>query len=140
MTTSASRQPVPVPDELTQPYWDAARAGKLVLQRCQQCRQYYHPPQVLCDRCVSSTLAFEQVSGRGTIYSYSVMYAQRVQGFEDRVPYNMVVVELAEQPGLTMVTNLVEAENDELRVGAPVELTFEKLTDEITLPQFRLVR
>ncbi len=111
-----------------------------MIQRCLDCRRYYHPPQVICPRCVSSTLEFQPVSGRGTVHSYSIMRDRRVMGFEDRVPYVTVLVELEEQPLLTMVTNLLDAAPEDVRIGLPVEVTFQKLTEEITLPQFRLVR
>jgi len=90
--------------------------------------------------CGKSDLKFEQVRGRGVIYSFVVMRDQRVQGFEDRVPYLNVWVELEEQPHLVLVTNLVDADLADVAIGAPVEVTFEKMTDEITLPQFRLVQ
>ncbi|MEE9285846.1 MAG: Zn-ribbon domain-containing OB-fold protein [Dehalococcoidia bacterium] len=140
VANTGSLAPIPVPDEVTRPFWDAAREGRLVIQRCLDCRRYYHPPQVICPRCVSSTLEFQPVSGRGTVHSYSIMRDRRVMGFEDRVPYVTVLVELEEQPLLTMVTNLLDAAPEDVRIGLPVEVTFQKLTEEITLPQFRLVR
>lgn len=138
--TGVSLPPLPVPDELTKPFWDAAREGRLHIQRCQSCRRYYHPPQVICPKCVSSSLEFEAVSGKGTIHSFSVMRDQRVQGFEEKVPYITVLVELEEQPLLTIVTNLPDAAPEDVRIGLRVEVWFERLTDEITLPQFRLAR
>ena len=100
----------------------------------------FTPPVRVCMCCGKSDLKFEQVRGRGVIYSFVVMRDQRVQGFEDRVPYLNVWVELEEQPHLVLVTNLVDADLADVAIGAPVEVTFEKMTDEITLPQFRLVQ
>lgn len=132
--------PLPVPDEITRPYWEAARRGELAIQRCQVCRRYFHPPEVICTACGAEQLAFEPVSGRGTVYTYCVMYDRRVHGFTDRVPYVSLWVELVEQPLLIVVSNLVEAGPEDVRIGLPVEVTFERLTDEITLPQFRPAR
>src|SRR5687768_3196704 len=97
MTTTKSR-PLPQPDELTQPFWDATAAHRLDIQRCQACRYYNHPPVRLCDQCGSPDLAYETVSGRGRIYSYTIMRQTSVAGFEDQVPYTNALVELEEQP------------------------------------------
>jgi uncharacterized OB-fold protein len=129
--------PLPLPDEQSRGYWEAAREGRLAIQRCGACRRWYHPPGVICTACGSEKLAFENVSGRGTVYGYSVMHDKRVRGFEHRVPYISVWVELAEQPLLITVGNLVGVSPSEVRIGLPVEVFFEKLNDEVTLPQFR---
>jgi len=135
-----SLPPLPAPDEVSSPFWDAAREQRLIIQRCSESGRYFHPPVRVCICCGKSDLKFEQVRGRGVIYSFVVMRDQRVQGFEDRVPYLNVWVELEEQPHLVLVTNLVDADLADVAIGAPVEVTFEKMTDEITLPQFRLVQ
>ena len=139
--TSDSRvlPPLPVPDELTKPFWEAANRGRLVIQRCRECRRFYHPPQVVCPTCIESTLSFEEVSGRGTLYSFSIMRDQRVRGFEDKVPYVNVMVELEEQPLLMMVAILDGVTPEDVVIGSPLAVTFQRLTDDIALPQFRLV-
>ena len=78
-----------------------------------------------------------QVSGRGTVYSYSVMHNPGNPGFDDDLPYAVVVVELAEQAGLITVGNLRECAPDQIRIGMPIEVVFEAVTDEVTLPQWR---
>jgi uncharacterized OB-fold protein len=132
------RRATPVPDELTEPYWQAAREQRLVMQRCVACRTYIHPPFPMCTSCYSTELSFEEVSGRGTIYSSSTMHEPMVAGFEDSLPYVCVVVELDEQPGLLMLTNLVDATADDARCGARVEVGFEEIDGGFLLPQFRL--
>ena len=130
-------KPIPLPDELTRPFWDATGEHRLEIQRCGQCGYYNHPPKPLCDRCGSEELAFEAVSGKGAIYSYTVMRQRNVRGFQDEVPYLNVIVELDEQPMLFMITNLVGAGLDDAKIGQRVEVTYEE-RDEVTLPQFRL--
>lgn len=130
-------RPLPAIDDLTRPFWDGTREGRLLIQRCQRTGRRFHPPRPLCVCCMERDLHFEPVSGNGTVYTFVVMHDQRVRGFEDRVPYVNVWVELVEQPFLTVVANLVEVEPDAVRIGMPVEVTFERLTDEVTLPQFR---
>lgn len=130
-------KPIPLSDELTRPFWDAAGQHRLEIQRCSPCGYYNHPPKPLCDRCGSEELAFEAVSGKGAIYSYTVMRQRNVRGFQDEVPYLNVIVELDEQPMLFMITNLMGAGLDDAKIGQRVEVTYEE-RDEVTLPQFRL--
>jgi uncharacterized OB-fold protein len=93
----------------------------------------------VCDACLSQQLTFTPVSGKGTIYTFSVMYQPNVAGFEDQIPYLNVLVELDEQPRLFMVTNLPGSERRNIRIGERVEVYFEDVNDEISLPQFRLI-
>jgi uncharacterized OB-fold protein len=132
-------KPVPVADELSQPIWDAAREHRLVVQRCAECGYYNHPPRPACDRCSAERLEFAPVSGRGTIFTFTVMHQPSVAGFEDEVPYVNIVVELEEQPMLFMVANLPHAELDKIRIGRPVEVWFEQRAAGVVLAQFRPV-
>ena len=127
-------KPTPSPTQVTQFFWDAAREHKLVIQRCDECRRYIHWPQLRCPRCGSDRLSASQVSGKGSIYSFCVVHHVFHPAFE--VPYNLAIVELEEQPGLRMLTNIVDCPHDALSVGMPVEVTFED-GDGFTLPQFR---
>ena len=138
MTTESPRRVVPQADELTQPFWDAVAEGRLLAQRCQQCGFYSHPPRIICNECHSFDLKWEPVSGKGKLYSYEVMHMQSITGFEDRVPYRTVLVELDEQPKLLFLGYLPGADDGSLTLGMPMEVFFEKIegTDQ-TLPQFR---
>jgi uncharacterized protein len=132
-------KPVPAADELSAPFWNAARERRLVVQRCGDCGYYNHPPRPFCDACLSRRLAFEPVSGRGTIHTFTVMHLRDVSGFEHEAPFINIVVELAEQPMLLMVANLPIAERDRVRIGLPAEAYFEDRGGDIILPQFRIV-
>ena len=94
LKTMAPYPIMPVPDEMTQPYWEGTKEHKLMIQRCQKCGYYNHHPAYICVNCKDrdAALAFEQVSGRGKDNS--------IAGFEDKLPYPVIVVELDEQPGL----------------------------------------
>jgi uncharacterized OB-fold protein len=134
-----AERPLPVRDERNRHYWDGAREGRLVLLRCADCGTFVHPPtRPMCPACRSEVLEPAAVSGRGTVYSWSVTHAGGNPGFEDRIPYAVLVVELAEQPGLITIGNLVGAEPTELAIGLPVEVTFEDVDGQVTLPQWRL--
>lgn len=107
----SSSRPAPVPDDLTRPFWDAARAGHLSVQRCQDCRRWAHPPTPFCRGCGSTSQAFEPVSGRGRVLSTTATWSgARHPHFAARVPYLVAVVELDEQPGLLLYTNLPGAD------------------------------
>ena len=133
-----SKKPLPAVDDLSQLFWEAAKQHKLVVQRCQECSYFNHPPRLACDACQSQQLQFEPVSGQGTIYTFTVMHQPNIAGFEDQIPYINILVELEEQPLLFMVSNLPDSEKDKVRIGGQVEAYFEDVNDEITLPQFRL--
>jgi len=137
--SEASKKPVPVPDDLTRPFWDAARHRRLVIQRCDACGYYNHPPRRFCDACLAQELRFEPVSGRGVVYTFSVMHQRDVAGFENDAPFVNIVVELAEQPQLLMVSNLPIAQRAKVRIGASVEVDFEDRGDGIVVPQFRII-
>jgi len=132
-------KPVPVADELSAPFWNGARERRLVIQRCADCNYYNHPPRPFCDACLSQRLEFQAVSGRGSIYSYTVMHQRDVAGFEHEAPFINIVVELEEQPLLLMVANLPSSERERVRVGAPVEVVFEERGEGLIIPQFRIV-
>src|SRR5690348_9156253 len=99
-------KPVPEPDELTSPYWGAAARDELAIQRCRRCRRWYPPSGAVarCTACGSCELEHERVSGRGTIYTYTVTHDARSPVFADLTPYAIVWVELDEQAGVRLVT------------------------------------
>ncbi len=140
MTTEEAAKkskPIPVPNELTAPFWDAAKEHRLAIQRCRKCGYFNHPPKPLCDKCASEDLAFEAVSGKGKIYSYTFMRQRNVPGFEDDVPYLNVIIELDEQPQLFMITNLRGAGAEQIKIGQRVEVVFEEIAGGLMLPQFK---
>lgn len=132
----ADSRPVPAPDELTAFFWNGAGEARLLLQRCDRCSLYQYPPDVACVHCQSTELTATAVSGRGTLYSYTVVDRAFHAGFATRLPYVIGLVELQEQPGLKMLTNILAADPGRLRVGLPLEVTFETRGD-VVLPQFR---
>ncbi|HTO08422.1 MAG TPA: Zn-ribbon domain-containing OB-fold protein [Myxococcota bacterium] len=128
------RRPKPVPTPETRHYWEGARAGELRLQRCRSCSQAYFPPRPFCPHCASGDTEVFRASGRASLYSY-VIHHRPMPGFEP--PYAIAVVTLAEGP--RMMTNLVGVPQtpEALELDMPLELTFHKLDDEISLPVFR---
>jgi len=133
------RRPLPAIDDLTRPFWEAAQRQQLVVQRCRECHYFNHPPRTVCDACQSQQLEFEPVSGKGSIYSFSIMHQKNIAGFEDQIPYLNIIVELNEQPRLFMVADLPGSERDKVQIGGQVEVYFEKVNEEISLPRFRVL-
>ncbi len=139
MTTTSDPRPVPRPDEISSFYWEGARRGELLVQRCSSCAQLQFPPDVSCVHCQGVDLAPEAVSGLGQVWSFTRIERLFHEGFADALPDGVALVELDEQPGLRLLTNVVEADVAELEVGLPVEVVFED-RGEVVLPQFRPVR
>jgi hypothetical protein len=134
--TSPHGIPLPRPTELSRPHWDGCREGVLRAQRCSACGRFVFIPQPVCTHCQADALAWVDCRGRGTLYSFTTVH--RPQRPEFAVPYTVAIVELDE--GFFMLTNLVEFDASELRIGMPVEVTFRRMSDEIALPLFRPVR
>jgi len=127
-------RPAPFPDGESAPYWAAAKAHKLELPHCAACGLFIFPPRALCPTCWTPPV-WSQVSGRGTIYTFTIMRDSFMKGFPP--PYVVAEVELEEQPGLRLVTNIVECDVGDVRIGMPVEVAFEDRSETVTVPQFR---
>jgi uncharacterized OB-fold protein len=117
------------------PFWQHVRDGVLHVQACGACGALRHPPRPRCARCHSADRRWTPVSGRGEVWSVTVCHPPVLAAYAERVPYNAVVVRLAEGPFL--VSNLVGVPLDELEVGMAVEVEIVPLDDEVSLPRFR---
>ena len=132
------QKPLPRIDEVNRPYWEAAKRHELLLQKCQECGHYRYPLGETCPSCLSDRLEWVKVSGRGSVYTWTVFHQVYHPAFKEDVPYAVVAVELEEEP--TIITNLVDCKIEYLKVGMPVEVVFDEVTAEVTLPKFRPVR
>ena len=133
----AYRKPLPRIDEESRGFWEALARHELYFQRCRDCGTKRFYPRALCTSCLSSATEWVRASGRGTVYSFTVTHQNQAPGFREELPYVLAVVELAE--GIRMMTNVIGCAPDAVRVGMTVEIVFEDVTAEITLPKFRLV-
>ena len=131
MTTT---KPIPDITAETRPFYEAAKRHLLAVQRCTDCGALRFPAREICSACLSSKREWVPVSGRGEVFSFNVMHQIYHPGFAAEVPYAVVVIKLAEGP--KMNSNLVGVPPAEIRVGMPVRVVFEDLTDEVTLPKF----
>lgn len=138
MSQHAAARPLPRISPESRPFWEATRQGRLVLQKCNHCGRFFYPISPACPYCLSDDFTWTEVSGRGRVMSWIVYHKVFFPAFADRIPYNVAHVELEEGPRLT--ANILECRNEDIAMGMPVEACFEKVTDEITLVQFRPAR
>ncbi len=136
MPDSAHAKPLPIVTDENRPYWEGCRQGKLLLQHCQQCHQYQFYPRLYCMQCGSDKLQWAEASGRGRIYSYTIIHRNKTPEFVQDVPYNVAIIQLDEGP--RMMANIVGSDNSQLRVDLPVTVVFDPVTDEISVPRFQL--
>lgn len=132
---SAAGRPVPRPSALTQPFWDGCRAGLLLVQRCDTCGTHVFVPQDFCPSCLATDLTWVESAGEGHLVSYTVVWRPQTPAFE--APYVVAVVQLTE--GHDMVTNIVDTDHADLRIGAPVRVAFREVASGTTLPCFTVV-
>lgn len=131
---SVAKRPLPKPTPETRHFWESAKAGRLMLQSCLTCAKAYFPPRPFCPRCGSREVTAFAASGRATLYSYIISHLP-APGYEP--PFIVAVVALEEGP--RMMANIVDcpADPDALVIDMPLEVSFEKRSEEITVPQFR---
>jgi len=127
-------RPLPSPNALTEPYWQAAQQHQFKLPRCEACTKFHFYPRSTCPHCGSTQLAWHNVSGKGEVYSYTVVHRAPSKGFTEQVPYIVAVVALDEGPHL--MTRLTQTDPGAVRIGLRVEVDFEQQDEEITLPVF----
>lgn len=134
--TAPPPRPRPIVNEDNAFFWDGIADGELRIQTCAGCGAKYHPPVPSCRACGGYDMAYDVASGRGTIYSYVTFYYPKIPGFTQ--PYIIGLIELEE--GTRIVTNVLDVDPAEVRIGMPVQLDFVTGEDELTLPQFRVVQ
>ena len=136
MATASKPRPTPRGEEAA--YFDAAREHRLLFQRCQSCKATANYVRAICPTCGSTDVGLEDSAGRGTVHSFTTQLLPSAPGFADDVPYTLVLVELDE--GFRALADLVDADPGEVWVGTRVEVLFDDVDEELTLPRFRPVR
>ena len=127
--------PLPVPNLDNQEFWDKCRESQLVLRRCKECESFSHPPRPNCPYCASDNLEWVPSRGRGKVYTFVITRQPVSRALVGRVPWAVVEIELEE--GVRLISNLVDCDPEAIEIGMDVEVVFEKVNDEITLPKFR---
>ena len=144
------RRPLPEITELTAPFWQATKEGQLVMQRCRACGELVWCPRPSCVECGGEELEWDQLSGRGTVYSFTVirrrgtvysftvirqLAGRGARAFEKDIPYVIAWVDLEEGP--RYYTNIVQCPVDDVEIGMEVEVVFDPASDDISLPKFK---
>jgi uncharacterized protein len=132
-------RPIPIPDVISAPYWSAARQHRLALQACANCRKFQHPPAPVCRGCGARELAYSEVATRGKVYSFTVSHHNFTSQPSREVPYAIGIVEVDGTDGARILANFVDTPLDAIRIGAAVDVVFEDISAEVSLPQFRLI-
>ena len=136
--TQQYKKPIPHPQGESDVYWQKARKHELWLRRCNACGDAYFYPRDISPCCFSKDTSWIQASGRATLYTYAIVHRAPHPGFGGDVPYVPAFVELEEGPRMpTNIVGIDEPTPEKLSVGMPLEVTFEDITDTISLPKFR---
>jgi uncharacterized OB-fold protein len=122
---------IPATTELTAPFWKAAAEGSLAVRRCAACGTLQHPPMPRCAACHGESIQWVTIAPEATVYAYTVVYHPAHFALADKVPYVVAMIETGD--GLKFVTDVVECAPEDVRIGMPVRLRFEKVADEVGL-------
>ena len=131
------KKPLPDITPESRPFWDWCKRHQLLLQRCRACGAFQHYPRGVCASCWSSDLEWKPGSGRGTVHTFTVTRRTQARGFRDELPYVLAWVELEE--GVQVMTNLVGCEPARVAIGMPVQVTFEDVNADVSIPRFKPV-
>ena len=132
---TAIQKPVPVVNPWAKPFWDATKAGKLVYQHCTNCNKNIFYPRIACPDCFSDEIEWVESQGKGRVYSYTVVESNAPSAFVGDMPYVIAIIKLDD--GIQLLSNIVGCDPHSVECEMRVEVTFEKLNDEFTLPKFK---
>lgn len=130
-----STKPLPVVNSWTKNFWDGTRDNKLMIQKCTNCGKHVFYPRMSCPFCFSQELDWVETSGKGRVYSYTVVRSNSPSAFLNDMPFVIAIVRLEE--GVQMLTNIVGCEPEKVYCEMPVRVVFEKLDEDFTLPKFQ---
>ena len=131
----AYEKPLPIINEDNAAYWEYAREHELRMQKCASCGHIRFPVSLVCPRCHAVEAEWARLSGRGKVYSYIIYRQAYHPSYQDDIPYAVAIIQLEEGPRLE--SNLTDCRLDDIKIGMPVRLYFDDVTEEISLPKFR---
>ena len=139
---SEYQKPLPKARGEGKEFWEGCKRHELLIQKCKKCGSFRFPPQPMCSECKSMEIEWSKVSGKGNVHSFIIVRKTKdisvrspLRGFD--YPYAVVLIELPGAGGVHMVSNMVDCELEEIKIGMPVEVVFDDVTEEITLPKFK---
>lgn len=122
--------------EETTPFWEGTARGELLVQKCDGCGRLRFPPRPACPWCRTFESTWTPMSGRGTLWSWVVAHPPLLPAYAERAPYNVIVVQLDEDPALRMVGNLDGADPAEVGIGAPLQVSYPEPVEGVVLPRW----
>ncbi len=129
------KKPLPVINEETRPFWEYCRKRELRMQKCRQCGYIRYPISFVCPRCSCLEAEWTLLSGKGTVYTFTVYRVAYHPAFKDDLPYVVAIIQLVEGP--RMESNIIGCRVEDVRVEMPVIVSFEDIADQATLPKFK---
>jgi uncharacterized OB-fold protein len=135
---TGTARPLPTLEGLSKEFYEWCKRGELRFQRCADCGAWRHVPREMCAECGSAKWKWTRSSGRGSVFTWTVAARAMHPAFADDVPFAPAVIELDE--GVRLLSRVVDCPPEELEIGMPVEVVFEDVAPEITLPKFRRTR
>lgn len=135
--TDAHVKHFPRPTPETRIYWDRCREHELLIQRCMQCHQFQFYPRIFCTACMSEQLEWVKAAGSGRVLTFTIVRRAVSEAYVTDVPYVVALIQLDEGP--TLMSNVVQCEPEAVEIGSRVEVVFEDWSEDISIPQFRLV-
>ncbi|KTR83501.1 hypothetical protein NS277_09080 [Novosphingobium barchaimii] len=138
MASAAPRFDLPTIEDETRTFWDALREGRLMIARCGACGKVHYYPRPMCPSCWSEDVSLVEVTGRGTLYTWSTVFVNDLPPFNTKVPYVAAQVDLEE--GVRLTTMVVDAAPQDLEIGMKLQVVFEAISDDVTIPVFAPAR
>jgi uncharacterized OB-fold protein len=135
MSGSGPRFDQPLIEDEGEPFWEALKGDSLVIRKCNACGEFHYYPRPFCPKCWSEDVEWHEVSGKGTVYTYSTVYINDLPPFGGQVPYVAAIVELDEGP--RMMTRLIDCTKDDITLGMAVEVDYQDLDGELKMAVFR---
>lgn len=131
-------KPIPLKDQVNEPYWDAADQHQLALQKCTACNTYAQPPGPTCAKCGSDQLTWENLGSdiQATIYSYVISYRPFLPGFQHELPTIIAIAALDDLPEVKIMANVLDCPEEQMTIGLPVKMTWQDITEDRALPQW----
>lgn len=128
-------KPAPVVSEWAKPFWEATKQGRLIIQQCNDCNKPIFYPRSGCPHCASADVGWIEASGRGSVYSFTVVESNAPSAFQQDIPFVVAVILLEE--GVRMLSNVVQCDPHSLRCDMPVQVVFEAGDGDFVLPKFK---
>jgi uncharacterized OB-fold protein len=129
------QKPLPVPTPTSRPFWDGLASGKVLLQQCGDCQGWVFYPRSRCSHCLSDRLEWREVSGRGTLYTFTIARSPTSPHFADEAPQRLAVVQL--EQGVRLTTTLVNVADADIRIGMQLKPYFDAVSADAVLLRYQ---